>query len=258
MTPARRRVVVDLGAATLDPLALRAAVELAELAGAEFAGLFVEDVNLFRLGSLPFATEIGMASAAWRPLATADVERMLRTQAIRLQCALQDACGLLALEWSFEVARGTPLISLLDAHGDVVVIPGTARRSGHSAPEQTLRQAFAARAAAAIGTHGPVAVMLDDGPARERTLGSALALARSRTAEMLVINIGAAVDAAPAQVSGVPATRTLRLPEPLADDLVPALRHVQVLFWPAPADEVAVRTIEALRRRLICPLVLVR
>lgn len=140
----RRRVVVDLGAATLDPLALRAAVELAELAGSEFAALFIEDINLFHLGSLPFAAEIGLASAAWRPLATADVERMLRLQAGRLQRALEEAARELAIEWSFAVARGAPLARLLEARGDMLVIPGIVRGrdARHGDPEQALRQAF--------------------------------------------------------------------------------------------------------------------
>ena len=254
---ARRRVVVDLGAVMLDPLALRAAVELAELAGAEFAGLFIEDVNLLRLGSLPFAAEIGLASAAWRPLATADVERMLRLQAARLQRVLEEAARVIAMEWSFEVTRGMPLASLLEARGDVVVVPGAARRrGGHDGPEQALRQAFAGGpAGTAAGGRGPVAVVLDQGAASGRALESAQALARNRAVETLVI---ATVGAMEMDAGHAPDMRTIRLPDSVPETLARALRGAQALFWPAPADPAAVREIEAVRRLLDCPLVLIR
>lgn len=256
----RRRVVVDLGAATLDPLALRAAVELAELAGSEFAALFVEDINLFHLGSLPFAAEIGLASAAWRPLATADVERSLRLQAGRLQRALEEAARELAIAWSFAVARGTPLASLLEARGDMLVIPGTAggRDARHGDPEQALRQAFLGGRQGGAGRRGPVAVVLGAGMAADRALESAQALARSRATEVLVIATAGAVELGRGPVPDVPVIRMIRLPDLIPETLARALSGAQALFWPVTTHAGAAREIDAVRRLLDCPLVLIR
>lgn len=257
---ARRRVVVDLGATTLDPLALAAAVDLAELAEAEFAGLFIEDVNLFRLGALPFAAEIGMASGTWRPLATVDVERMLRLQAERLQRALAEAAPVLAMAWSFGVARGAPLRSLLAARADVSVVPGAARRSRvHDGPEQVLRQAFQRRHAGGKGGHGPVAVVLGEGSVSGRTLESARALARSRGAAMLALASSASGPQGKRERPDTSEMRMIHLPDLAPETLARALGNAQALFWPLPEEsaEGAVE-IESLRLLLECPVVLVR
>lgn len=125
-----RRVVIGLMPAMLDAAALAAAARLARSAGAELAALFVEDSNLLRLASLPFAQEIGAASAARRRLVAADIERALKVQAAQLKRALADAAERLELQWTFEILRGQGLGALLECAGatDFVVLAGSGRR----------------------------------------------------------------------------------------------------------------------------------
>jgi hypothetical protein len=101
---------------------------LARLAGemrAELLGLFIEDVELLRFASLPFAVEVGFPSAARRTLDVAAVERALRDQAAALRRALAASLGERA--WSLRVARGAPAdavaAALAEGHAPALLIP---------------------------------------------------------------------------------------------------------------------------------------
>src|ERR1019366_6200576 len=158
-----RRVVIGLEPAMLDAAALAAAARLAQSAGAELAALFVEDINLLRLASLPFAQEIGAASAVRRRMAAADIERALKVQAAQLKRALADAAQRLELQWTFEVARGRGLRVLLEWTGasDILVLAGGPRRpTWQPALEALLRGTFSLERA----VPGRVAVALSGGP----------------------------------------------------------------------------------------------
>lgn len=255
MVMERRRIVVDLDAAAEDPRALQAAADLAILADAELAGLFIEDANLFRLGGLPFAAEIGIASAAWRPVGIADVERMLTLLAGRLQRRLAETARTLALHWSFEVRRGAALADLLATYSDFVVVAGTARN----------RVAFNVRVSrrgseySQSGGYGPVAVFVETGPGPLRALEAARGLARRRAAELLVVTASGAVDVGAGRRSNdAPAERILQLQSVMPDVLAQALAGAQAVFWPVPSNEGDTRIIESVRSLLDCPVVLVR
>ena len=80
--PARpRRVTIALGPSTHDGQSLRALARLAREGAAELTGLFVEDDDLLRIASLPFAVEVCRATSVRRRVELAEVERQLRTQA---------------------------------------------------------------------------------------------------------------------------------------------------------------------------------
>jgi len=136
-----RRIVVSVEPAPRGRAALETAAEIAERLGAELVGLFVEDVELLRLAGLPFAREIGFASATARALDVAAMERSLRSLANEARRALAEIAGRAPLRWSFRVTRGSTLAELLAAaaEADVVVTraAGTERmilRLGGSIP----------------------------------------------------------------------------------------------------------------------------
>jgi len=64
---ALRRILVALDASRSSLEALRAAAALAARMGAELECLFIEDVNLVRLGQLPVARQVTLTGGAAAP-----------------------------------------------------------------------------------------------------------------------------------------------------------------------------------------------
>jgi len=83
-----------------------AIAELAKEMQAELLGLFIEDIELLRFAALPFAAEVGYASALPRALDPGSLERALRRQADSLRRALAAALDPTSHSWTFRVARG--------------------------------------------------------------------------------------------------------------------------------------------------------
>jgi hypothetical protein len=79
---------------------------------AELLGLFIEDVELLRFASLPFAREIGSASASMRALSVSELERQFRAQARELERTMAAILGPEPGGWSLRVERSTPLIAI--------------------------------------------------------------------------------------------------------------------------------------------------
>ena len=78
-----RRILVALDASPHSLAALRAAAELAADLDAELVGIFVEDINLLRLSDLPLASEVTIYTTTSRRLNRQEIERQLRSQAVR-------------------------------------------------------------------------------------------------------------------------------------------------------------------------------
>ena len=114
-----RRVVVALDASAPSREAARAAAELARRLGAiEVAGLFVEDVNVLRLGSLPQAREIRLPEGTERAVDLETLETELRAAASRARQALAHEASVERVAWSFEVRRGPAMSVVLAATGE--------------------------------------------------------------------------------------------------------------------------------------------
>jgi hypothetical protein len=149
-----RRIAVVLEPGASADTVLEAAAALAARMEAELEGLFVEDMDLLHLAALPFAREIGIASAMARALDAANIERWMRTVAEDVRRALAAAAGRSTLRWSFRVTRGSPLAELcaaaaaadlvLTAHGNAlnVVLLGVDPAAAEKL-ERELRAAFA-------------------------------------------------------------------------------------------------------------------
>lgn len=103
-----------------------AVARLAQELEAEFLGLFIEDADLLRFASLPFAREVGFPSAELRAVDVAVLERQLRAQARLLEDALAAAFGA-AAGWALRVARATPAsaveAALAEGHAPALLIP---------------------------------------------------------------------------------------------------------------------------------------
>ena len=164
------RILVALDTSARSQAALDTAAELASALSAQLMGLFVEDINLLRLAELPFAREVGHASAANRPLEFSEVERALRGQAARIERAVAEAAGRLQLQWSFRVARGQVVPQILAVAEDVdFVVFG---KEGRAASQATSQRA-------AIPAVGPVLVLFDGSLAARQALITAARLAQA-------------------------------------------------------------------------------
>ena len=186
----RRRIVVALDTGSLSRIAIEAAAGLAAGLSADVLAMFVEDVKLLRLAGLPFAQEMGGASATRRPLQATDMERALAVQARQLRRTLEETAKRLPFSWSLEIVRGDLLdIALGQAAADLLVL-GRTRRPGFPGPEQ--RRA-SSRPLPHIGSRRIVGVF-DESDAGLRTLEAAYALAHTAHAPLVVLVRAARAD----------------------------------------------------------------
>lgn len=122
-----RRIVFGLGAEPTEP-ALAAALDLAQLTEAALLGLFVEERELLELAALPFAREVAMPGAPARSMDPASMQRALRARARTAEERLARRLAGRALEWRFEVVRGSTALAVLEVAGtgDLAVVSLTA------------------------------------------------------------------------------------------------------------------------------------
>jgi len=177
-----RRVVVALDTASAPSEALEAAAGLARGLGAELVGLFVEDQRLLRFAELPFAQELGGATARAHPVNTADIERALKAHADRLRRLLSEAARSLDVPWTLAVARGQVVQAALEFAGieDLLVMARARYLSVTVARPQAGQQFPSLRART-------VAALFDGSPAAERALIVAHTLAQVAGCELAVI-----------------------------------------------------------------------
>ncbi|TFE69670.1 universal stress protein UspA [Methylacidiphilum sp. Yel] len=97
------------------PFSLRMAALLASKLRAELLGLFIEDLNLLRLSSLPCAFEIEIHSALTRSLEPESLLRRFRTMANQMEQQLEAIAKELNIPWSFQTTRGFLWRELIEA-----------------------------------------------------------------------------------------------------------------------------------------------
>jgi nucleotide-binding universal stress UspA family protein len=124
------RIVVAIDASPRGRTALQAAIQMAVDLSAEIQGLFIEDEDLVRLASLPFAREVDLTSATSHALQTVQMQQALRHAAEQAQLAFARELQKQNLRWTFRVIRGTVLHASLAAAADVdLVVIGQQGRS---------------------------------------------------------------------------------------------------------------------------------
>lgn len=267
----RSRVIVEVGTASLDPLALAAAAQLALSGGIELATLFVEDINLFRLAELPFALEIGAASAMPRRLVVSDVERALKSQAEETRRALSEMADALQLGLTFEVVRGHPARTLLKVSGedDLVVLAATVVRTvTHTTAAGLVRSVLRTTSPAAKPRGAqPVAAVLFSRPTAIRALAAAHRLAQANAAELILFlpesgprndELFAAVENWLAEHGTAARITLLRDLTPTSVAELVAAGNPGALFWPGDGEMEVATDVEALLGIISCPLIVVR
>jgi hypothetical protein len=165
---------------------LEAAAALAGRIGAELTGLFVEDATLLRFAALPFAREIGLATAARRRTGVDAMERSLQALAREARRVLAGVAERQAVRWSFRVERGASPEALLAAAAACMPGPpcGTLRllllgdgeapalrwaeHAGAARRLELVRAAGIADLAAALGADPGIVVLPAAGRALER------------------------------------------------------------------------------------------
>jgi nucleotide-binding universal stress UspA family protein len=236
-----RRIVMALDTASSALPAIEAAAGLALGLNAELVALFIEDERLLRFAGLPFARELGYASARSRPLAPAAVEHALRAQAEQLRRLLAATAKRLSLAWTLEIVRGEMSHSLLARTGasDLLVLgrseyswPGAYRRGD---PAQHF-PALAAR---------PVAVVFDGSAAGLRALSIASTLAGVAETELTVLipvsgseTFGDLRQRAAQHLGGRAGASYFYLPDSGAESIMRTARtrHFGVLLWPGRVE----------------------
>lgn len=178
------RVLLALDTSPRSRAALELATALAAQLDAKLAGLFVEDVNLLRLGALPFTREIGPFSRISRPVELHEMEQSLRREAAAAQRLLAEAADALQLQWSFQIARGQVAAELfsLAADSDLIVLGKQARLG-----MRLFGAAVSNRRPPGTVAPGPVLAVFDGSPASRRALQLASRLAQTGAAELRLL-----------------------------------------------------------------------
>lgn len=149
-----RRILVALDASSHSLAALEEAANLAASMEAELMGLFIEDINLIRLASLPFARQISYPSGAEESLDPGRLERELKVRGEHARKALAAAAERAQRPWSFRTVRGEITAEILTAAEPAdVVFWG---KAGWSPPQPR----FLGSAALGIPAGAPGALLL--------------------------------------------------------------------------------------------------
>ncbi len=101
-----KRILVAVDASPSSLVALEAAAELAVSLEAELLGLFIEDINLLRLGEVPFAREVGFSTGSIREVDLQGIQRQLRVQASQARRQIVRLARSMGFRWSYRLARG--------------------------------------------------------------------------------------------------------------------------------------------------------
>lgn len=178
-----RRILVALDASPHSLAALKLAAELAARLDAELIGIYVEDINLFRLAELQISHEVGSHSARVREINSQHIQRQLRAQARRARQALALIAESAELRWSFRTTRGlipTELLSATD-EADLVILgkAGWSKRRHLGSTAQTLvvqspRHTLIIQSGVRIGR--PIMVIYDGSEPGRKALETALTL----------------------------------------------------------------------------------
>ena len=198
------RILVALDASPHSLRALQAAAQLAALMAAELQGVYVEDINLVRLGGLPFVREVGSYSAALRPLESRTIEREFQLQAMKIRHALVQAAVAANVQWSFQTVRGNVAGEVLQAAESATMVTlgrigrSAGTRLGSTAQSIILRSNRPVFLLNSAGLVYPLTLLYDSSAAAQRALRLALLLMHEQSTTLRILlpaGMGVPVDA---------------------------------------------------------------
>lgn len=171
-----RRLTVVLDATYCAECDWDSASELARVIGVDLEALFVEDIDVFRLATLPFAREVGHASGQDRPIERESVESMLRGRVKTAKEQLARASERRNVAVTHATERGKVVHSALahGAEGDVLPLRSS-----------SVRRAPAPRRARAT-PRGPVMLWHEEGPLARASCELAVHLAQQSHAGLIL------------------------------------------------------------------------
>lgn len=184
-----RRILVALNAISDSQAAIERAAALAAAFEAELVAMFIEDVNLLHMADLP-GHEVILASGRSQATSRAAIERQMQERAAAARAALIRVATARRLTWSFEVRRGRPSETLLEASrlADVVAAEWTG-------PGMALT--------AAVNGRRPVLAYYEGGDCGARVLALAVRAAVDRHVPLVVLVPARTTEAAAKQFAQV-------------------------------------------------------
>ena len=192
--PRISKVLLALDVSPRSRTALETAAALAAELDAELAGLFVEDINLLRVGSLPFTRELGFFLHDTRTIDLKEMEQALHREAEEAQHLLAETAARLQLRWSFHIARGQIADELFALAGDLdLVVLGKGARMGMRSLVDFVAAALPSEIRAIRESH-PVVAVYDGSAGAHRILELAQRLASAGSLELKVL-VAASTDA---------------------------------------------------------------
>jgi hypothetical protein len=112
---ARGRVVLQLCWGNPSPLAIEAAIRVAQAFQSEIESLFVEDQQLIELAAFPFAREISRTGRRSWAICTSDIEREMKLAFAALQRRIQALARAADVPVRHRVVRDEPMKALAEA-----------------------------------------------------------------------------------------------------------------------------------------------
>ncbi|MBN2331761.1 MAG: universal stress protein [Deltaproteobacteria bacterium] len=187
-----KRILVMLDPSAPGRRALRAAAGIAADLQAELLGLLVEDMNLFRLASLPFTREINLFTGSKEDFPPSSLAQGLQAQAERLRRNLAAAAQQRQVSWSFRVTRGEIVAEVMTVmpQVDILIIgrprqslPSRLRLTSHDLGRRSGSQQERPKAAG----HYPVMAYFNGSPSSLRGMDTAGLLARDNGGSLRII-----------------------------------------------------------------------
>ncbi|MEE4303521.1 MAG: universal stress protein [Wenzhouxiangella sp.] len=208
MTPTRVVVLLD---ASPDALrALEVAAELARRHDVPLLAVTVEETDRLRSAAFSFASEVGAASGAIRPVDEALLSRRRERLPVGIRRVVERVAGSDGISWRLVVARGRLVeeVLALSEPGDVLMLGrvGWSSRLGRrlgTAPLVLARRAMGSVqicSARPVRERGRIAVLVEHPAAAQPLLGLAAERAR-RAGRELVLLLPASVDVDPERLA---------------------------------------------------------
>lgn len=261
--PRARRIVVVFGGGSADASVAGVLASLVSESPMDVTGVFVEDRTLLRLAELPFTTEVCRVTTVRRPLTTRELEREMRVQAARAERAVRRVAEQVGARWSFRKHRGRLSTALAEASDVDLLLLGAARRALATAGElsATARTVRASEADA----RRPIALLLQRADLGGRAIEASVELAR-QSGRGLILFLPPGSAASPPDLAlrlqplGAKRALVRTVPSPDTAAMLLAVRRAgpAVLVVDAGEGGFEQTKIDALRRELSCPMVVVR